>query len=241
MRYKNIIMLGIMLSIFSAILYFANFLMFGDAHHLVKSFSEELAFMPVYIFITAVVAERLLWRSEKNEISRRTNALVGTFFNEIGYDIIKILIKYDSNFNTLKSKIKFDKGWDAGTVKSIHKLATSYVYGAPKGIDDVLEIGELLIARKDFLLILMSNASLIEKDEFSELLLAVNHIYEALKTMGDVSNMSQELIDHIHSDIEKVYRCLIGVWSSYLSTIEKEDPYLYKLTIEQSERIRSGL
>jgi len=240
MRYKYIFTLGIMLSIFSAVLYFVNFLLFGDAHHLLTAFGEELAFMPVYIFITAVVAEQLLWRSQKNEISRRTNALVGTFFNEIGHDIIRILTKYDSNFGKLKSKVQLDKSWDPSRIKDIHKMAAAYKYGAPEGIEDILEIGDLLNAKKDFILILMSNASLIEKDEFSELLLSVNHIYEALKTMGDLSGISQELIDHIHGDIERVYKNLMVVWSGYLSAIEKEDPYLYKLAIEQSERIRSG-
>jgi hypothetical protein len=53
--------------------------------------------------------------------------------------------------------------------------------------------------------------------------------------------MSDDLVEHVHSDIEKVYRCLIRVWASYLSIIEKEDPYLYRLTIEQSKKIRSGV
>ncbi|MHC1719880.1 MAG: hypothetical protein AB9844_04145 [Clostridiaceae bacterium] len=240
MRYKYIITLGVMLSIFSAVLYFGNFLLFGDAHHLITAFGEELAFMPVYIFITAVVAEQLLWRSQKNEISRRTNALVGTFFNEIGHDIIRILTKHDSNFASLRAEIQLDSGWEQSKTKNIHKMAKTYKYGAPKGIEDIVEIGELLNAKKDFMLILMSNASLIEKDDFSELLLSVNHIYEALKTMDDISGMGQELIEHVHSDMERIYRNLIIVWTGYLSVIEKEDQYLYKLAIEQSERIRSG-
>jgi len=239
MRYKHIIMLGLMLSLLSLVLYLVNYWIFGDAHHLVTTFGEHLAFMPIYIFITAVVAEQLLWRSQKNELSRRTNALVGTFFNEIGFDIIRILTKHDSNFPTLKAKIQLDNDGDLSLFKSIHELAETYTYGAPKGTADIEEIGELLIAKKDFMLILMSNASLIEKDEFSELLLAINHVYEALKTLGDISKLDQELIDHLHQDLEKVYRCLIGVWADYLAFIGKEDPYLYKLAIEQSRSIHA--
>lgn len=239
MKHKSIIMLGAMLTIFSALLYFVNYLFFGDADHLLKVFGEELAFMPIYIFITAVVAEHLLNRSQRNEISRRTNSLIGTFFNEIGYDIIRILTKYDSNFSKLDLQIHFENGFSTETIKNIKKIADTHIYGAPEGIGDVLEIGQLMNEKKDFLLIMMSNASLIEKDEFSKLLLSVNHIYEALKTIGDSSNMEQELIDHLHSDLQNMYRYLIGVWSGYLSMIEKEDPYLYKITLEQSKRIRS--
>lgn len=84
------------------------------------------------------------------------------------------------------------------------------------------------------MLIMMSNASLLQKDEFSELLLSVNHIHEALKTFDDISAISDDLIDHFHSDLEKAYRCLIGVWVSYLAFIKKEDPYLYMLAIAKN-------
>lgn len=201
---------------------------------MMELFTEELAFMPVYVFITAVFAERMLSRSEKAEMSRRTNALVGTFYNEIGYDIIKKLIKFDSNSDTLRNKISIDSGLDSPKVKAIHRLAETYTYGSPKDKEDILEIGELLAAKKDFMLIMMSNASLLEKDEFSELLLSVNHIHEALKTIDDISAMSDDLVDHFHSDIEKAYRCLIGVWVSYLSFIKNEDPYLYILAVAKN-------
>lgn len=234
MNMKRTVLLGIMLFLFSVVLYFLNFLLYGDAHHLMEAFTEELAFMPVYVFITAVFAERMLSRSEKAEMSRRTNALVGTFYNEIGYDIVKKLIKFDSNSGTLNTKISIDGGLDPQKVKSIHRLAETYTYGAPKGKEDILEIGDLLSAKKDFMLIMMSNASLLEKDEFSELLLSVNHIHEALKTIDDISAIRDDLVDHFHSDIEKAYRSLIGVWVSYLSFIEKEDPYLYMLAIAKN-------
>lgn len=231
MNIKRTALLGMLLFLFSAVLYFINFLLYGDAHHLLELFTEELAFMPVYVFITAVFAERMLSRSEKAEMSRRTNALVGTFYNEIGYDIVKKLIKFDRNSDMLRAKIAIDSGLDLPKVKEIRRFADTYNYGAPNGKDDILEIGELLSAKKDFMLIMMSNASLLEKDEFSELLLSVNHIHEALRTIDDISAISDDLVDHFHSDIEKAYRCLIRVWVSYLSLIEKEDPYLYMLAI----------
>ena len=117
MNMKRTVLLGIMLFLFSVVLYFLNFLLYGDAHHLMEAFTEELAFMPVYVFITAVFAERMLSRSEKAEMSRRTNALVGTFYNEIGYDIVKKLIKFDSNSDTLKAKISIDSGLDPQKAK----------------------------------------------------------------------------------------------------------------------------
>jgi len=234
MNIKRTVLLGFMLFLFSTVLYFLNYLLYGDAHHLLQLFTEELAFMPVYVFITAVFAERMLSRSEKAEMSRRTNALVGTFYNEIGYDMLIMLIKFDSNFEKLRSRISIDNDWDSSKAKAIHKLVETHRYGAPEGKEDIRKIGELLSSRKDFMLIMMSNASLLEKDEFSELLLSVNHIHEALKTIDDISRISDELVDHFHDDIEKAYRCLLGVLVSYLYFIKKEDPYLYMLAVKKN-------
>jgi hypothetical protein len=234
MNIKRTVFLGAMLFLFSTVLYFLNYLLYGDAYHLLQLFTEELAFMPVYVFITAVFAERMLTRSEKAEMSRRTNALVGTFYNEIGYEMVVKLIKFDSNFETLRSRISIDSEWDASKAKAVKKLVDTHRYGAPEGREDIREIGELLSSRKDFMLIMMSNASLLEKDEFSELLLSVNHIHEALKAIDDISLMSDDLVDHFHGDMEKAYRCLIKVLVSYLSFIKNEDPYLYMLAVEKN-------
>jgi len=112
-----------------------------------------------------------------------------------------------SNFASIKANIQFDDGWDLSKVNNIHKLAETYIYGGAGGESRYLgNLGNYLAAKKDFMLILMSNASLIEKDEFSELLLAVNHINEALTTIGDCSDISKELIDHLHEDLQKIYR-----------------------------------
>lgn len=230
-EYKHVISTGVLLIAFSAVLYFINYLMFRDAHHLIVVIAEELAFMPIYVFITAVIAERLLTKKEKMEMHRKMNALVGTFFTEMGYEMIKIIIGLDKNFPKIKDELINVENWDEARSKHIAGIVEHHKYYAPKGCDDLYVMKDLILAKKDFLLELMSNSSLIEKDEFSELLLAVNHILEEFRTRGEISNFNNEDVGHLHVDIERAYRHLINGWVTYMIHLGKEYPYLYVLAL----------
>lgn len=230
-KYNEIIKIGAMLFSISAVLYFIDYLMFGDAHHLIVVIAEELAYMPIYIFIILVVAEKALSVREKEEIERKTNALVGTFFTELGYELIRITTKFDKDCDRVKDELKNIENWDVAKTKSFIASVKEHKYCAPKGTEDLVVIKELMLQKKDFMLELMSNTSLIEKDEFSELLLAVNHILEEFRTRGEISTFDSSDTGHLHVDIERAYRHLITSWVMYMKHLEKEYPYLHKLAL----------
>ena len=230
-KYKEILKIGVALFSLSAVLYFINYLMFGDAHHLFVLIAEELAYMPIYIFIILVVAETALSSREKQEISRKTNALVGTFYTEVGYELIRIITKYDKDCDKIKRELVNVENWDAVKTKTFIASAYQHQYCAPKGTEDLVIIKDLMLQKKDFMLELMSNTSLIEKDEFSELLLAVNHVLEEFRTRGELSTFDSADIGHLHVDVERAYRHLINGWVMYMMHLEKEYPYLFKLAL----------
>lgn len=230
-KYNDIVKAGMYLFPLSAALYLINYLMFGEAHQLFVKFAEEIAFMPIYIFIILVVAERALSSVEKKEMARKTNALVGTFFTEVGYELIRIMTKYDKDCDRVKNELKEIENWDVAKTKGFLKSVDQHKYCAPKGTADLVIIKELMLQKKDFMLELMSNSSLIEKDEFSELLLAVNHILEEFRTRGEISGFDEAAVGHLHVDVERAYRHLIKSWVLYMMHLEKEYPYLHKLAL----------
>jgi len=230
-EYIQEIKTGVVLIAFSSLLYLINYLMFGDAHHLIIVIAEDLAFMPIYVFITAVIAERLLTKKEKMEMSRKMNALVGIFFTEIGYEMIKIITGFDKDFYKIKNELIDVENWDESKAKHIRGIVEHHKYYAPEGCGDLYVMKDLILAKKDFMLELMSNSSLIEKDEFSELLLAVNHILEEFRTRGEIATLDNADIDHLHIDIERAYRHLINGWVTYMLHLEKEYPFLYNLAV----------
>lgn len=228
-EYIHIIKTGATLIGFSAVLYFINYLLFGDAHHLLVVIAEELAFMPIYVFITAVIAERLLTKKEKLEMSRKMNALVGTFFTEMGYEMIKVITNFDGNYYKIKNELIDVEHWNEAKAKHIRTIANSHRYLGPEDNEDIYVIKKLMLDKRQFMLDLMSNSSLIEKDEFSELLLSVNHILEEFRTRGEISDFTEEDLEHLEFDIKRAYSHLINGWVNYMLHLQKEYPYLYVL------------
>lgn len=230
-KYKFVIETGAILVLLSAALYFINYLIFGDLHQILKAFAEELAFMPVYVFITAVIAERLLARKEKLDLERKMNALVGTFFSEMGNDLIKIMIKLDLNFDKIREEFSDISKLDDERGKYMKGILLEHEAGIKNTSGDLKEIREYVLSKKDFMLTLLSNVSLIEKDEFSDLLLSVNHLIEEFKLRGDLATYSKPDIVHMHNDIERAYKHLIREWINYMIYLNREYPYLYNLAV----------
>ena len=230
-KYKYTIGVGLLLVGLSAVLYLFSYLIFGEAHEMMKSITEEIAFMPIYIFITAVIAEKLLSKQEKIEMSMKMNSLVGIFFNEIGYEMIRILTKYDNNIRKIKDELHDAENLDAAMAKRIRSIVETHKYIVPIKTDDIYEIYELLLSKKDLMLVLMSNTSLIEKHGFSDLLLSVGHIIEEINTRCEISKFDDENTGHLHIDIERAYKNLINEWVAYMLYIKKDYIYLFKQAI----------
>lgn len=238
-KYSYLITIGLLPIVGSAVMYYVNYLLFGDAHHLFQLVCEELAYMPLYILITAVIAERLLSIRDKAEMSKRTNSLVGTFFTEIGYDLIKIFIKFDENYSEIKENLINVENWDASVSKHIRSVLENHKYKVSEGREDLYLLYDFLMAKKDFILILMSNSNLLEEGEFSELLLSVNHILEEFRIRGEISVYDNDDIEHLHIDIDNAYRNLINGWVKYMLHLKKEYNPLYKLVLRKNPFIKA--
>jgi hypothetical protein len=95
---------GIAAVLASGIMYLLDYIVFGDSHHLLMQLVDDLAFIPINVFIVVVIIERLLDRQEKLLIRHKLNMVVGVFFSEVGNALIrKLLHSYERNRDIVKS------------------------------------------------------------------------------------------------------------------------------------------
>ena len=66
-------------------------------------------------------------------------------------------------------------------------------------------IHSILVDKREFLINLINNPNLLEKDEFSSLLLALMHLDEELTRRGDFSDIKDADFNHLNGDIKRVY------------------------------------
>ena len=90
---------------------------------------------------------------------------------------------------------------------------------------------DLLLSKSDFLVRLLENPNLLEHETFTELLRAVFHLDEELRSRKNVEKLSNKDADHISGDIKRAYSLLVDEWLDYMHYLKNNYPYLFSLAL----------
>ena len=88
-----------------------------------------------------------------------------------------------------------------------------------------------LLQKRDFLLRLLENPTLLEHESFTQLLRAVFHLTEELAYRKDVSHLVDTDRAHLAGDTKRAYGSLVGQWLDYVRYLKDNYPYLYSLAV----------
>ena len=64
---------------------------------------------------------------------------------------------------------------------------------------------DLLISKRELLISFMNNSNLLEKDEFTSLILAIFHLDEELEHRSDLSNVRDADFNHLNGDMKRIW------------------------------------
>ena len=95
----------------------------------------------------------------------------------------------------------------------------------------LVEIDAFLTEKREHLLRLLENPSLLEHESFSQLLWAVFHLTEEMAGRNDLTNLSKADYAHLRGDISRVYMLLVDQWIDYMDNLHGNYPYLFSLAI----------
>ena len=82
------------------IIYGSNYLVLGDAEHIISYIWTHLGFIPVDILVVAFLLDEIIERKEKEAMLEKLDMLMSTFFSEVGNELISQLSavnKYQAN------------------------------------------------------------------------------------------------------------------------------------------------
>lgn len=108
---KNTIIIGAGLVLLSLFLHYIHYLIFQDAHHTSIFLVSDIAFVPMEVFFTTFVLDKLIEKREHSHILEKLNMLIGLFFSELGTDLLKDITKGDGDLKIIKqdsTKENFD-------------------------------------------------------------------------------------------------------------------------------------
>jgi hypothetical protein len=156
--------------------------------------------------------------------------VIGAFFSELGNNLLRNLLQYFRNKEEISKNLNINASW---TKRDFHKAA-EFAYHLPVDVDpsiDLVELRQFLSAKREFLLTLLENPSLLENDRFTDLLWAVTHLDEELEARQSLGNLSGRDLEHITGDIRRMYDHLASEWLDYAEHLKLNYPYLFSLIL----------
>lgn len=223
----------------SLLLYGVDYFLLGSAKELTIWFLGNLAFLPVYVIIVTFMIERVLKERERQSIMRKLNMVIGVFFSEVGNRLLKELSAYVVCCDDVKQHLHISGSWKE------HEFSTALNYLRISDIKiessrcEKLGLKRFLVEKRSFLVSLLENQSLLEHEEFTDLLWAVFHLVEELEARETFDNMPQSDVDHINGDIKRVYGHLSREWVMYMQHLKNDYPYLFSLAVRLNPMLDS--
>jgi hypothetical protein len=215
----------------SAALYFVHYLIFRDIHHIFIYLLGDLAFLPLQVLFVVVIIERLLARREMQTKLEKLNMVMGSFFSELGNHLLQDLLKHFDNRLEISSHLKITENW---TKKDFRK-AVAFADHLKVEVDcrniDLGELKAFLAQKREFLVTLLGNPSLLEHDRFTDLLWAVTHLDEELEARPSLTGLPDKDLEHIAGDIRRLYNHLASEWLDYVQHLKFRYPFLFSLVL----------
>ena len=218
------------------IIYGSNYLVLGDGEHIISYVWTHLGFIPVDILLVAFLLDEIIEKKEKEAMLEKLDMLMSTFFSEVGNDLISQL-SAANKYKTSTENLKSIKNWNEEDFDN--KLAelkdASLDFQADISAEEREEFLEnlrtLLASKREFIINLINNPNLLEKEEFTELTNAILHLDEELEHRKDLALVTDTDFGHLNGDMKRVYDKLVYEWVNYLKYLYKNYPYMIALVI----------
>lgn len=227
---------AIVMLIIASIFFLSRIIVLGDPEEVVSYLWKQIGFIPVNILIVALLIDGIMSKKEREAILEKIDMLMGTFFTKIGNDLISEVSKVNKN-KAKTEDLKSIKNWtDKDYENKLKKLRASPIdfetdITKEEREEFLTNIHVMIEKNRDFIINLINNPHLFEKDEFSALVLALLHLDEELSRREDLSNIDDVDFNHLTGDIKRVYTHLIYEWIYYLRYLNQFYPYMISLAI----------
>jgi hypothetical protein len=215
----------------SLLLYGIDYLIFHDLHTLFLYLLSSLAFLPLEIFIVVLIIERIIGQNERKAKLQKLNMVLGAFFNDLGNHLLRGLLQNFNNKAEISRHLNLKDSWG----KKEFREAAAYAQTLKIEIDyqniNLAELKVFFVQKREFLMTLLGNPSLLEHDHFTDLLWAVTHLDEELESRSSVENLPDADLKHLAGDIERLYGRLVVEWLDYTEHLHTNYRYLYSLVL----------
>jgi len=231
MKHRWQILLGLSLVVSSALIYLIHFVIFKDIHHIAIYSMGDLAFLPIEVLLVTLILHQLLGWREKRAKLEKLNMVIGAFFSEVGTRLLTSFSDFDPRLEDIRKDLVVTNDWDDKEFKAVSGRLKKYDFEVEIQKVSLVDLTGFLVGKRNFLLRLLENPTLLEHESFTDLLRAVFHLTEELDNRDDFKQLPDSDIEHLGGDIKRAYTLLVSEWVDYMRYLKDNYPYLYSLAM----------
>lgn len=214
----------------SALTYTIHYLIFRDLHHIFIYMVGDIAFLFLDVLLVILFIERLLTLREKKALMNKLNMVIGTFFSEVGMELLRKFSFFVRNAESLEKELEIKPEWNKKDFKKAITEARSFSYEIKIDKSHLSQLRDFLLSKRSFLLNLLENPNLLEHERFTDVLWAIFHLTEELVFREDrLENLPESDYQHLAGDMKRAYSQLTGEWMSYAEHLKDSYPFLFSL------------
>jgi hypothetical protein len=230
-RFSRQILLGLSLIVLSIVFYLLHYAIFRDPHHIFLYLIGDIAFVFNEVLLVTLIIQRLLSEREKRTRLKKLNMVIGAFFSEVGTRLLTYFSDFDPKLDKIRKELVVTNDWSQQEFSSVSKRLKNYDYGVEIQKIQLEDLANFLMGKRDFLLRLLVNPTLLEHESFTELLRTVFHLTEELSNREDLTQLPDTDSQHLSGDIKRAYVLLVHQWFDYMKHLKDNYPYLFSLAM----------
>ena len=221
--------MALFLILASALSYTIHFLIFHDVHHIFLYMIGDFGFLFIDVLLVLLIIERLLAMRAKKDILQKLNMVIGTFFSEVGMELLHRFGDFVENAEALEKDLIINPRWKKKDFKLAHAKAQDFPYSIETDPERLESLRDFLKEKHGFLVRLLENPNLLENQEFTDLLWAVFHVSEELNFRESLQNLPKSDINHLKIDLRRAYSRIVSEWILYTAHLKERYPFLFSL------------
>jgi len=210
--------------------YFVHYLIFRDLRNIVFYTLLDIGFLCLNVLLVVLLLERLLAQREKRSKLDKLNMVIGTFFSEVGLELLKRFSAFAANAAELEGRVRIAPHWGRKDFSQATEAARTFAYKILPDRGKLADLGGFLTAKRVFLIGLLENPSLLEHESFTDLLWAVFHLAEELSFRNNLfRKLPESDLQHLAGDLKRAYSQMTGIWIDHVRHLKESYPFLFSL------------
>jgi hypothetical protein len=223
--------IALILVIASAVSYTIHYAIFHDVHHIFLYMIGDFGFLFIDVLLVLLIIERLLSTREKKAMLQKLNMVIGTFFSEVGLELLRHFSDFVENAGQLEGEVLINPQWNKKDFREAESKSASFKYNIVFDVERLEKLRDFLRGNHSFLVRLLENPNIFENQRFTDLLWAIFHLSEELNFRESLQDLLETDVAHLKTDIRRAYSQIVTEWIAYTEHLKGRYPFLFSLAV----------